>query len=778
MSTSMTAASSVAAAPSRRRPQTDPRLIWAIAGVAGVAAAFAGAEPTGIVVADVIWSALLAVVVTLAASRARRWSWLWLSGIATAAGIGSVWATAGAVALALSLVGAFLDRRNRLLGATIGALAGQTLLRLPELGFHGLPTLLCALAVAPVLWSAYDRSLARDQRRIRRGLWVATIVLGLLLVGLAVSVLAARISLERGADGARDGLELVRQGDPEQAGGRFATAAVAFAEAGDALGAPWAQPGRLLPVVGPQLDALLGVSRSGEDLTSTAAEAARTGRYQDLRAAEGQIDLELVRSMQEPVARSADALRRAGTEVEQLSSSWLLPPVADQLDRFAGEIADALPEAELASTGLAVAPALLGGEGTRAYLLLFTSPAETRFLGGFAGSYGVLTAQNGRVELTESGPISELAYVEGAESRTLVGFDEVLTRYGRYNPTLFFQNLTVSPDFPTDAAMAAALYPQATGQDIDGVLVADPYALGALLELTGPITVEGLDQPLNADNAADYLLREQYLQFDDDERDERRDRLSVAARATFEALTERDLPGPRTAGDALGSVVRQKRLLFWTFDRDEQEFLDQLGTSGRFAPDRVSDYLSVRTANANPSKIDTYLRRELDYEVEHDPETGRLDSELTIRLFNDAPSSGLPWYVIGNDRGERPGTNTMYLSLYSPLRVGSVTVDGQPVGIEPQTEAGSPVYSLLVSVPPEGSATVTVTLDGFVAPVAEYRLALSSQPLVNDDVFRMRLAVPPGWEGAPGADPQPAGDFWREWALTTDETVSVPLRRS
>jgi hypothetical protein len=685
----------------------------------------------------------------------------------------------GAVALALSIGGAFLDRRNRLLGAAIGALAVQALLRMPDLAFHGFPSLLAALAVAPVLWSAYDRSLARDQRRIRRIVLGAAVVVALFLVGLAVAVIGARISLERGADGARDGLELVREGEPERAGGRFATAADAFSDADSALGAPWAQPARILPVVGQQMEALLGVTDAGHDLTTIAAEAAQTGRYQDLRAAAGQIDLDLVRSMQQPVARSADALHRAARAVAEIRSSWLVPPVTDRLDRFAEEIADALPEAELATEGLAVAPGLLGGDGQRTYLLLFTSPAETRFLGGFAGSYGVLRANEGHVTLDESGPISELAYVPGADQRTLEGFDEFLARYRRYNPTLFFQNLTASPDFPTDAAVAAALYPQATGVDIDGVLVADPYALGALLELTGPVSVEGLDTPLTADNAAAYLLRDQYLQFADDERDERRDRLSVAARATFEALTERDLPGPRTLGDALAPVKDQKRLLFWTFDPDEQAFLERLGAAGRFAPDAGSDYLSVRTANANPNKIDSYLQRSIDYDVRHDPATGRVDATATVRLVNEAPGTGLPQYVIGNDRGDPPGTNTMYLSLFSPLEIESATVDGAPVGVEPQTELGSPVYSLLVSVPPEGSATLTFTLTGTIRPGDEYRLDVLTQPLVNDDVVRLRVTPPSGWEEVDAAESGSSQEGgWREWTLAADERVAVRFERS
>jgi hypothetical protein len=779
MTTSATVPTVGTTGPRRRPRPADPRVIWAVAALAAAVAAFAGASPTGIGVMDVVWTAAFAALVTLAASRARRWPWLLLSGIAAAGAIGSPWVVAGGTALILSIAGAWFDRRNRLLGAVIGALAVQALVRLPDIGFHGLPSLLAALAVAPLLWSAYDRSSRRDQALMKKVAWIAGAVIGVLLLGMALALVAARTELERGVSGARNGLELIRDGEPEQAGDRFVSAAAAFDSAQDGLSALWARPSRLLPLVNQQMDALVGVSESGEDLALTAADATSTGRYQDLRAAAGQIDLELVRSMREPVAASAEALRRADADVDGLRSPWLVPPIAGRLDSFADQIDRALPEAELATAGLEVAPQLLGGEGRRSYLLLFTSPAETRFLGGFVGSYGVLVADNGKVSLEESGPISELSYARLENERTLDGFDEVLTRYGRYNPTLFFQNLSVSPDFPTDAAMAGALFPQATGQTIDGVLVADPFAMAALLELTGPVAVEGLDEPLTSENAANYLLRDQYLQFSEsDEIDERRDKLSVAARATFDALTERELPGPRALGAALGPVMHQNRLLFWTFDSTEQRFLDQLGTTGRFQPDPANDYLSVRTANANPNKIDSFLERSIDYDVVYDPSNGMFDAEVSVRLTNNAPASGLPHYVIGNERDEPNGTNTMYLSLYSPHDLLSAEVDGRPVGIEPQIELGSPVYSLLVSVPPQSTVTLRVTLGGVITGGGDYRLDVLNQPLANDDSFRMELrtptdrpvAAPSGWRQVSN------GTVSTERTLETDERFDVGFR--
>src|SRR6202035_2533486 len=76
-----------------------------------------------------------------------------------------------------------------------------------------------------------------------------------------------------------------------------------------------------------------------------------------------------------------------------------------------------------------------------------------------------------------------------------------------------FQDVTYSPDFPTVGKVISQMYPQAGGDQIDGVLALDPDALSALLRFTGPINVAGLPTPLTAANAADVLLRQQYLSF-------------------------------------------------------------------------------------------------------------------------------------------------------------------------------------------------------------------------------------------------------------------------
>jgi len=735
----------------RRRHRRNQQIVWGVVAAAAVAAAVLPAAPTGVGVVDALWCALLAGGCAWAGSRSRRWAWLWSAGIVAAGAIGSEWAILGIVALLGSLVGAFAKVRSRPLGSVVGAAVGLTALHLPAQGFHGLPSLVALVALVPLFASAYERSSSVVRRRIRRSLLALGLIMAMATAVFGVSAVLARSSLNRAVHASHAGLDEIRGGQQSGAAVKLDQAAGQFNDAARLLDGFWTWPARLVPVVAQQRDALARASSAGALIARTGSVAADVAPYQQLKATDGRVDLPTVRRMQQPVANTYAALLSAHKTLQAVRSPWLLSPVAHPLADFAGQVDDALPQAQLASEALAVAPGMLGAGGRdQTYLILFTNPAESRFLGGFTGSFGILTAHDGKVSFTVGDRIAELfPGAKGAEL-AISGQSDFLARYARYDPAHNLQNLTVSPDLPTDAQVTRSLFQQYYGTSLDGILVVDPYALAALLKLTGPVQVDGLPQALTADNAASYLIVQQYVQYGNSH-DDRKDVLAAAGRATFKALTTRSLPGPAAIGAALGPVVQQGRLLFYPFHHDLGLF-QRIGTLGQFSPSRTSDFLSVRSANANPSKIDSFLTRTVDYQATYDPHNGNVAAVATVTLHNAAPSGGLPEYLIGNSKdasngGKVPlGTNTMYLSFYSPLTVTSSTLDGRPSGVEFQTERGANVYSSDITLGPGQTTTLVLHLEGTIPSGPTYHLDVLNQPLVHDDTLSVKV-VPssPAW---------------------------------
>ncbi len=735
----------------RQRKLRDRQVVLAITVVAALVAGWSRASPTGLGPADALWCAGLAAATAWAGSRSRRWAWLWSAGIVAAFAIGSWWALTGVAALLLGVAGAFSKARWRPLGALVGALVGITALHLPSIGFHGLPSLVVAVALVPLFGSAYERSTKVVRRRITRGLLVAGLLAIAASAAVGVSALLARNSLSQAVSDSRTGLSQVREGHPSKAAVRLDRAAGEFGHAAHLLDAFWTWPARLVPVVAQQRDALAQASSSGSLIARTGSVAADTAPYQQLKASNGQVSIPTVVTMQAPVAATAVALASAQRTLVRVRSAWLLAPVASPLADFNRQVDDALPQAQLASAALQDAPGLLGAQGDRNYLILFTNPAESRFLGGFTGSFGILSAHQGKVSFTVGDRISSLFPGPKSAKLAVSGEAEFMRRYSRYDPAHNLQNLTVSPDLPTDADVTRSLFKQYYGTSLDGIVVVDPYALAALLKLTGPVQVEGLDHPLTADNAAQYLVYQQYVTYGN-AKDDRKDILSAAGRATFKALTTRDLPGPAAVGRALGPVVAQGRLLFYPFDAHDQPLFARIGTLGRFTPSPKGDFLSLRSANANPNKIDSLLSRAIDYQATYDPANGMVEATTTITLHNGSPPGGLNEYMIGNAKdpangGDVPvGTNSMYLSYYSPLELASATLDGSPVSVEYQTERGARVYSTSIRVGPGQSAVLVLHLEGSIPASSTYRLQVLNQPLVNPDTVNVKIvSSSPTW---------------------------------
>ena len=156
--------------------------------------------------------------------------------------------------------------------------------------------------------------------------------------------------------------------------------------------------------------------------------------------------------------------------------------------------------------------------GTRRYFLAFQNNAELRGTGGFIGNWGEIVGEGGRLRLERFGRL------RGAERRRDPPPDGHRVRRrsssaGRmFNPGQIWQQVNVSPDFPTTARLIGELYPQSGGEPVDGVIAVDPPGLAAMLKLTGPVAVPGWPVPITADNVVDVTLREAYEAFPQDER--------------------------------------------------------------------------------------------------------------------------------------------------------------------------------------------------------------------------------------------------------------------
>lgn len=728
----------------RRRVATrEQRLALAVVAMSAVAGAFVDVEPSGSRVADRVLAAAFVGLVAAAASSAKRWTWFVAAGPALALARGGVAIACGAAALLVAIVSTDPVRPNPARGAAVGGLAALALLQATGPSTTGASALLVALAVAPVLVSGYRHAARRTRRRAR---WAVAVlaVLTVAIVGFyALAAEPARQAAERGQERLDAGVAAARSGDDIGATRELTAAAEEFADAERHLDGPLATPAVWLPILGPNARAGEVMASGAADVSRQAATTALGAQAETLTLQGGALDLQQVVGLQVPFGEVADTLAEWQPRLDAAATPWLVTPVADALDEVNATLDDVGPDLDRAALAVDVVPEMFGADGEARWLVAFVTPVEARGRTGFMGNFAELTAIDGRVDMTRFGRASELENggTPGGE-RTLDAPADYLERWGRFDPAATWRNVTMSPDFPSAAQVMAQLYPQSGGQEVDGVIAVDPVGLASLLRLTGPIDVPGVGR-LTADNAADFLLRDQYLSLPDNP--ERVDALESLSRATFDRLTSGNLPGPGAVADAMGDAVAAGHIHMWSADERQQRLIEDVGLDGALpAADSGRDYLGVVNNNAVGNKVDLFLSRSVAYDAAWDPDTGEVTATATVTLTNDAPSAGLPRYIIGSPLRDPPppGTNRTYVSIYTPWDAAGASLDGEPVAVEAQAERGYRTYSLFVDVPPDGGTrTVTLRLTGQLSTVDRYRLEVGTQPLVTPDQFDLALDV-------------------------------------
>jgi hypothetical protein len=724
---------------------TDQRLVLAIGVATGLGLALRGLSPTGSTVFDWLILVVAAAAATWASASAPWWSLSAMAAIGAA--VAPLWLplVLGIGVLSLSLAIGMIRRSQPVERA---AVVGVTILLLSmsrELGYWGINSLLALTLVGAV--SALG--LSRRSRRVRRraltalGVVVAAATFGVL--GLGVAAAAARPNLSAGNRETHRALRQLKQGDFEDAALTFRRAAGAFERASGDFDAFWAQAARLIPIASQHRRAGTELSTSAADATSRISRELAAVDFDSLQIVDGRIDIDAVKSLRQPMDELLAAVDDLGVAIDESNTGWLIAPVRTKLDELVLDIAEQQAFGDRAIEVLDIVPAMLGEDRERVYFVMFTTPAEARGQGGFMGNYAELSIDDGRLELVSLGRHSDLSSGGVRPRRLDDAPTDWIERYGRFDFRIEpdgevgkrpWSLITLSPHFPSTAQVVAELYPQSGGRPIDGVFSLDVYVMQDLVGIVGPIKL-GTGVKLNGKNTAEYLLRDQYVET---EGEQRLDQLELVAEAVIDRLLGGQSPGPVELGRQLAPRVDQRRLLAWALDPDENDLFEDVGLDGSL-PSPNDNSLAFAFVNAGGNKIDSFL--DTDVRVRSDTAAERSTTIVELTAHNAAPTEGYPKYVIGNLFDLPKGTNRAYITVFTTSVLLSARLDGNEIEMTAESEHGLNAYSKFITVPSEASATLTLEL---LDPpdVAGRPIVVLSPPLANDPTWDVVMTTPAG----------------------------------
>lgn len=410
-----------------------------------------------------------------------------------------------------------------------------------------------------------------------------------------------------------------------------------FASAHDLVGSIVVKPFEILPVIGRQV-------KSVDSLTEAASQVVDIG----MRSI-SQVQRKLKQKPKDGAERIAllDQLHaiahRALTEIHKVDlgpGDSLVGPVKSARDKFVTRLhkaTKALQDADDLAAGLAK---LLRGPSH--YLVLAANNAEMRNGSGMLLSAGVMTIQDGKLDLGEMRTTDDLTLPPGAVPLPA----ELAALWGFTNPTQDWRNLATSARFDEIAPLGAQMWQKLTGVTVDGVLAIDPVTLAAIIKAEGPITVQGVQ--LNGDNVVKFILHDQYVFTAGDQNQiARRDLLSSIARTAFDTLDQRDWK-PATLLKELSAAVDGRHFLAWSADPVVQRGFAGAGMAGVMS----RDSLLVSSQNFSGNKLDQYVGVNATLSVTKS--SGGSDVNVRVHLKNNAPADD-PFYILG----PYPGTGNL-----------------------------------------------------------------------------------------------------------------------
>ncbi len=470
-----------------------------------------------------------------------------------------------------------------------------------------------------------------------------------------------------------------------------------------------------VPFFGTNLRAVRQISVVADDI-ATGAVSPVAGAIGGLSAEsfapkDGKVDLEPLVKAQPAVAQAATTLQRADRDVQAIDTSDTLSPITSAVNQLRNAVLSAYQQVATADRFVQIAPAMLGHDGERDYVLLFQNNAELRAGGGIPGAVALLKVQDGSIALENQaagstfGPYAKSVLPLDAGTSSLYG--EITGRY--------MQDVTLTPRFDVSAKLAQAMWQQKFGQRVDGVLAMDPVTLSYLLRATGPVQLPTGDT-LTSDNAVPLLLSEVYAKYPDPAVQDLF--FASAAKAVFDKVASGSFDAKEFIG-ALTQGTDEGRLRLWSAEKNEQEQIAGTPLAGEL-PTASSEtrQFGVYLNDGTASKMDYYLSKAVSVGSSVCRADGRPTSVIEVTLKNTAPAdaaTSLPEYVTGGGfAGTEPGKVKTLVAVYAPadsIYLGS-SQDGKQVGVQTVMDGDHPVAQLQTLLAPGQSTTFRVAFLG------------------------------------------------------------------
>jgi len=422
----------------------------------------------------------------------------------------------------------------------------------------------------------------------------------------------------------------------------------------------------------------------------------------------------------------------------------LTTPLTQKFQKITSDLPSIRQKINQARLILPLIPSFIAQDSKKVYLLLFQNSAEIRPTGGFIGSYGLLTFDQGKLlDFTV-----EDIYSADGQLKGYVKPPEPIEEFLGQN-TWYFRDSNWNPDFTISAERAEWFLNKTTNRKVDGVIAVNLPAVKELLKATGPIDLPDYNEEITSDNLFERAEYRSEIDFFAGST-QKKDFLGALAREIFDKAQNSSAAELLKYIQALEVALAQKQILVYLHDNDSQKLLLEQNWAGAlFSPNLatldnrpvLSDYSYLVEANLGINKANYFLTRHIKQQLTI-LKNKEILSVTTINYHNQSPADAWPG-----------GVYRSYLREYIPLdsKLISVKVDDKKLSLKKEVDIqvvdNKTIIGFPVTVPVKNSLNVEITYrlpDKLKLANNQGRLAIviPKQPGIIDDTLEAIINHP------------------------------------
>jgi len=439
------------------------------------------------------------------------------------------------------------------------------------------------------------------------------------------------------------------------------------------------------------------------------------------------------------------------------AKSWLPGRYRSEVEKVNEMILEKVSLVKSWREAMGVLPEILGLDGKRReYLVLLQNEMEIRATGGFIGSYGILSFEEGRLI---SFDIKDVYEADGQLKGHVEPPEEIKKYLGEAG--WFMRDSNWQPNFPLATKDILWFFEKETGRKVDGVIGVNLAVAKGMLDAVGEIYVPDFKEKVNKENLyeqAEFYAETKFFPGSV----QKASFLSGVGKQLFEEIRNLKSGKRWQLLMAMAEMLESNELQVFLNNEESNTILNDLGWDGSMFEGRCSggncyaDYLYVVESNLGVNKANYFIYRGIEKKI--DLTEHQISRELTINYENTAKSSAWPG-----------GDYKNYLRIYLPT-------DAEVTGVEINNNGTRQVVDLanvkikniygrkevgvLVGVPILKKVGITVKyislISGGMGEKFSFLDYVQRQSGFGDTGLVTLVAIPEGWQPV---GVQPAGSI-------------------